>query len=109
MAKTVRLFLVLVATVAALSIGCRSSSRAPTSMTDLVLLTRDGCPNTATMRARLDQALNALELSTDYRVLDLDSAAADDPRGGYPTPTVLYKGRDLFGMSEPALPHPEPT
>jgi hypothetical protein len=32
-----------------------------------------------------------------------------DPRTGYPTPTVLYKNRDLFGMPPPTPPFPEPS
>lgn len=78
-------------------------------MRDLVFLTRDGCVNTATMRARLDEALQGLGLPADYQFVDAETLAASDPRGGYGTPTVLYSGQDLFGMPEPAVPHPSPT
>ena len=78
-------------------------------MNDLVLLTRADCSNTATMHSHVAAALTALKLPTDFLVLDLAGVATNDPRGGYPTPTLLYRSRDLFGMAEPPLPHPEPT
>lgn len=79
------------------------------SMRDLVFLTRDGCVNTVTMRTSLDEALQGTGLPTDYQFIDADTLKESDPRGGYGTPTVLYLGRDLFGMAEPPVPHPSPT
>ena len=79
------------------------------SLSDLVFLTRDGCVNTVTMRGRLDVALQALNLSTDYQFINSTTLPASDPRGGYPTPTLLYRNRDLFGMPEPSLPHAAAT
>jgi len=76
------------------------------SVRDLTFLTRDGCVNTPMMRANLDGALTTLGLPTDYAVIDSDTLAASDARVGYPTPTVLYHGRDLFGMREPPAPPP---
>lgn len=78
-------------------------------MKHLVFLTRDGCVNTVTMRASLDEALKGLGLRTDYQFIDADTLASSDPRGGYGTPTVLYLDRDLFGMEQPEVPHPAPT
>ena len=72
-------------------------------MRDLVFLTRDGCANTATMRSRLDEALRALALTTDYAFIDVDKLESSDRRRGYGTPTVLYKDRDLFGMAPPTV------
>lgn len=48
-------------------------------------------------------------LPLTYQVLDLASLPASDSRLGYPTPTLLYANRDLFGMPEPTPPFPEPT
>ena len=79
------------------------------SMKDLVFLTRNGCVNTVTMRANLDEALKSLAWPNDYQFIDADTLKESDPRAGYGTPTVLYAGRDLFGMDEPAVPHPPPT
>ena len=78
-------------------------------MTTLVFLTRDGCVNTATMRANLDEALRGLGLPSNYQFIDADTLAPSDSHGGYGTPTVLCENRDLFGMVEPTLPHPAPT
>mgnify|MGYP001561283103 CR=1 FL=1 len=78
-------------------------------MKQLVFLTRDGCVNTVTMRANLDDALKALGLHTDYQFIDADALKPSDARGGYGTPTVLYENRDLFGMDAPGVPHPSPT
>ena len=94
--------------------GCASTTPAERaggrrSMSDLVFLTRDGCVNTVTMRARLDEALQALGRPISYHVIDADSLPHADPRGGYGTPTVLYAGVDLFGLDEPPVPHPAPT
>ncbi|MEZ5289748.1 MAG: hypothetical protein R2745_01555 [Vicinamibacterales bacterium] len=75
----------------------------------LVFLTREGCVNTATMRARLDAAIDRLGAPTAYAVIDADTLADGDVRRGYGTPTVLYDNRDLFGLPEPTPPLPAPT
>jgi hypothetical protein len=74
-----------------------------------VLLTREGCVMTKTMRANLDEALLSLRPSPTYEVIDLDALPASDVRRGYPTPTLLYANRDVFGLAEPRPPLPEPT
>ena len=77
---------------------------------DLVFLTRDGCVQTDQTQAQLDAALAQMgHERTAYRVVDLASLAADDARRGYPTPTILYRDRDLFGMPTPVPPFPDPT
>jgi hypothetical protein len=85
--------------------GCASTPRATSRPQRLVFLTREGCSNTAVMRANLDEALRALGRSTDYRVVNADVLPTSDPRGGYGTPTVLVNDVDLFGMRVPAVPH----
>jgi hypothetical protein len=89
--------------------GDKSTLRQKGSMDSLIFLTRDECVNTATMRANLDKALEALALPNEYRLVDADTLTDSDPRGGYGTPTVLYRNRDLFGLEEPPVPHPAPT
>jgi hypothetical protein len=79
------------------------------SSRSLVFLTRDGCVNTTTMRARLDQALDRLDIPNNYAVIDADTLPEADARRGYGTPTVLFDSRDLFGMPEPTPPMPTPT
>jgi hypothetical protein len=90
-------------------VACTREPAPVTSMSNLVFLTRGGCVNTTTMRANLDEALKTMGLPNDYQFIDLDTLPADDARTGYPTPTVLYANRDLFGMTVPAPPYPEPT
>jgi hypothetical protein len=92
-------FVVLVGTW---TIGCapdRESIR-------VTLLTRDDCVTAPTMRANLDAALVSLRLPTDYMLLDADRLPDVHPWRGYPTPTLLYRGRDVFGMPEPPSPPP---
>ena len=75
----------------------------------MVFLTREGCVLTDQMRANLDAALTQMGNARQaYRVVDLASLPADDPRRGYPTPTILHEGRDLFGMPTPVPPVPGP-
>jgi hypothetical protein len=84
------------------------SSPSPAPNTNrLVFLTRGGCANTAVMRRNLDDALKSFAFT--YEVLDQDTLPAADVRRGYPTPTLLYEDRDVFGMSVPSPPLPDPT
>ena len=76
---------------------------------DMVMLTRDGCVQTYEMRQHLDAAIVKVGWRGDYTVLNLASLASDDPRSGYPTPTVLYGGRDLFDMATPTPQSGDPT
>jgi len=75
----------------------------------LVFLTRGGCENTTVMRGNLDEAFKALRLAAGYEVVDQDTPSDTDVRRGYPTPTLLYADRDVFGMSVPKPPLPDPT
>jgi hypothetical protein len=87
-----------------------ASTRRPRSMrADLVFVTRDGCVNSPDMFNNLDDALRALGLALDYQVVNLGKLPKTDPRIGYPTPTVLYRNHDLFGMPQPTPPYPEPS
>jgi hypothetical protein len=81
----------------------------PSSMKELTFLTRDGCVNTSNMGNNLDDALKSLGLSADYAYVDIGRLQRQDARRGYPTPTVLYKGKDIFGMPAPKPPFDEPS
>jgi len=74
-----------------------------------VFITRDGCVNTPDMLLNLDDALRGLRLALDYEVIDLGKLPKTDARTGYPTPTILYRNRDLFDMPAPVPPYPEPS
>ena len=69
------------------------------------LLGFDGCPNTPAMRANLAAALASLDRGWAFVETDQASLPADDPRRGYPTPTVLVDGRDLYGLPVPTTPN----
>jgi hypothetical protein len=100
----VRLALLLVV------LSCTACKAPPqTSIRELTLLTRGDCPYAPDLAARLEAALTALHLPNDYQVVDLDTLPKTDPRIGYPTPTILLRNRDVFGMAEPTPPFPEPT
>lgn len=75
----------------------------------LVFLTRGGCANTTVLRRNLDEALKSLGLTRSYEVVDQGTLPEADVRRGYPTPTLLYEDRDVFGMSVPKPPLPDPT
>jgi hypothetical protein len=78
-------------------------------MKELTFLSRDGCVNTPMMRTNLDASLKGLKWAADYQVVDVGTLAATDVRSGYPTPTLLYRGRDIFGMPVPKPPYNTPT
>ena len=82
---------------------------APPTMKDLTFLTRDGCVNTPDMVNNLDDALSALKLPKDYQFIDIGTLAKNDPRTGYPTPTIVWKGKDIFGLSAPKAPYDVPS
>ena len=86
-----------------LLLGCgwaTAISQRPDADTSLVFLTRNGCVNTAAMRAHLDDALRSLGRPVAYQVIDANTLPAADSRRAYGTPTVLIGNRDLFGMPE---------
>ena len=78
-------------------------------MHGLVLLTREGCAHAVVMRAHLEEALHAVGLPADFQFVDVATLKPTDPRSTYPVPTLLYKDRDLFGMSAATLASHLPT
>src|SRR5437868_1903521 len=89
--------------------GITPHSSIPSSSKDLTFLTRDGCVNTPDMVFNLDDALKALGWPTNYQYIDIGTLPKTDVRTGYPTPTLLYKGKDLFGMPVPKPPYGTPS
>jgi hypothetical protein len=85
--------------------GCTASTPMPT----IEFLTREGCVQTKIMRVRVEGVIKESAISNPYTVVDLDTLPPTDVRKGYPTPTVLVGGVDLFGMDAPKPPYPEPT
>ena len=95
----------LLATLAG-SLGAAQTGR---SMQELTFLTRDGCVNTPDMQLNLDDALIQLGWRRNYQEIDIGKLPKTDPRTGYPMPTLVWKGHDIFGMAVPKPPYPTPT
>jgi len=93
----------------ALAVTMGGSDKPASVKNELVFLTRDGCVNTPDMVNNLDDALKALGWPTDYQYINIGKLPTKDARTGYPTPTLLWKGRDIFRMPVPKPPFPEPS
>jgi len=61
------------------------------------------------MQNNLDDALIRLKWRRDYQIINLATLKKDDPRIGYPTPTLLWRDYDIFGLPAPTRPYREPT
>jgi hypothetical protein len=81
----------------------------PANPIQVVFLTRDGCANTPTLLANLKDAAESFDTPINYELIDQGTLLPSDPRAGYPTPTILYNNRDLFGLTEPTPPFPAPS
>jgi hypothetical protein len=75
----------------------------------LEFLTRDGCKNTPAMLENLKAAISTGKVHAQFTLVHQGPLPAEDPRNGYPTPTILLDGRDIFGLPVPQQPFPEPS
>jgi hypothetical protein len=75
----------------------------------LTLLTCRDCTNATILRRHLHDALDALGWRPLFAIVDVATLPATDARLTYPRPTVLWRGRDLFGLPEGPAPYPPPT
>ena len=67
----------------------------------IALLGFSDCPHTPEMRANLTAALESMHTGWTFTEVDQEALAAGDVRRGYPTPTILVDGHDLFGLARP--------
>ena len=79
------------------------------SNVELQFLTREGCSNTPRMMENLKAAIASGKLPAQYVVVQQAALSPDDPRTGYPTPTILMEGKDIFDLPVPQQPYPEPS
>lgn len=104
--------LVILLLVAGLMTSCEPSPRAEPAQgpiggtpVNIELLGFAGCPNTPKMRQNLSAALAEIG---DQRLrlteIHQDALPEADLRRGYPTPTVLVNGDDLYDMPPPTSP-----
>lgn len=91
------------ATTSSPSPASTTPSDRETTMTT-TLLGFDGCPLTPLMKERLEQAIRTLDRDLALVQIDQQSLDSSDLRRGYPAPTVLVNGSDLFGMEAPTTP-----
>lgn len=105
MSATTFHLLLLLASIAVLT-GCSTTgtARAKPSSPRVELLGFASCPNTPVMDERLRDALRRLGADAAVMHIDQEVLAEDDLRRGYPAPTVLVDGRDLFGAPTPESP-----
>lgn len=66
------------------------------------LLGFPGCPHTPAMRANLRTAMTSVGLDLTFEEENQEELDSGDARRGWPAPTLLVNGRDLFGMTAPA-------
>lgn len=59
------------------------------------------CPNTPELRASLTTALASIGTGWTFTDTNQEKLPEGDLRRGWPTPTILVNGRDLFGMPAP--------
>jgi hypothetical protein len=62
------------------------------------------CVYAPTLMVNLNDALRILDWRDDYRFIDTDALPETDPRRGYPSPTLLWNGTEIFGAPEPTPP-----
>ena len=74
---------------------------APLAAPRIELLGFPSCPNTPAMRANLAAALKSMGTGWSFVEVDQELLPEGDVRRGYPTPTVLVNGRDLYGLPVP--------
>jgi hypothetical protein len=71
---------------------------------DLTFLARNDCVYMLDLRCNLNDALNVMGSSTDYQVINTDALPSADVRKGYPSPTILWRGKEIFGLPVPTPP-----
>lgn len=88
--------------------GILSSCQSPhaiegSNQVRIAILGFGDCPNTEPFRERVAAAAEQVGGFTVV-LIDQDALSAHDLRRGYPAPTALVGGRDLFGLPEPTSP-----
>jgi hypothetical protein len=81
-----------------------SSTKASFVFESLALVATAKCRYAPELMVNLNEALQLLNWPNDYQLIETDSLSEMDPIRGYPSPTLLWKGIDIFGMPEPSPP-----
>jgi hypothetical protein len=101
----------LAALMLAVLTGCASptvqtarSESVKTQQPTIELLGFPDCPNTPELRDNLAAALSSMGKGWTFTDTNQEKLPESDLRRGWPTPTILVNGRDLFGMPAPVAP-----
>jgi hypothetical protein len=62
------------------------------------------CPNTPALRDNLNAALASMDAGWTFSDINQEALPEGDLRRGWPSPTILVNGCDLFGMPAPTTP-----
>ena len=100
----------LIVLVAVLLAGClRACCTAPQPTAEqthnavapltIELLAFPSCHNLAAMRMSLHDALETIGARWAVHEVNQEALPETDPRRGWPSPTILVNGQDLFGMA----------
>lgn len=95
----------LLAGCAAPTVHPGRSAAVNTVQPKIELLGFDDCPNTPAMRANLVAALASIGGGWTFADSNQEELPEGDLRRGYPTPTVLVNGRDIYGLPVPTAPN----
>jgi hypothetical protein len=111
MSTTIRTASIVQCAALAVLAGCAGVRRADTGRAPMTalpprieLLGFPDCPNTPELRDNLEAALSAMGKGWTYTETNQEQLPESDLRRGWPTPTILVNGRDLFGMPAPTAP-----
>ena len=91
----------LYAAIRAMADQAIGKPQAMESAMNIEVLGFEGCPNTPATKANVEQAIASLGVAANVVYVDQMKLPENDRRRGWPAPTVLVDGRDLFGMPEP--------
>lgn len=80
--------------------SCRGGDLKDKISPEIEFLTRTGCSNTPTLRSNLEKVVNI----NDVKFTSQSELDDSDYRTGYPTPTILIRGEDAFGLKRPTEP-----
>ncbi len=84
--------------------GPATNAAANATQPAIELLGFPDCPNTPAMRDHLEAALASMGRGWTFKDTNQEELPENDLRRGWPTPTILINGDDLFGMPAPTGP-----
>jgi hypothetical protein len=91
----------LYAAIREMAEGAIGKPEAMESAMTIEVLGFEGCPNTPQTKANVEKAVAALGIAAIVAYVDQQKLPVNDRRRGWPSPTVLVEGRDLFGLEQP--------